>query len=245
MLIIALLILSVCLLLVGVPLIRGVFMYYSATRGKPLAKLFADFRARPDYVPLREISPLLQFMIVFAEDMNFFVHRGVDFKNTYEALRHDLRRFRLERGGSCLTQQLAKNLYFSFRKTFARKVAELFVVYHLEHDYTKDDILEVYLNIIDYGRGNWGISKACRYYFDCKPCELTFEQCVSLAISLPAPRWRNAFEDKAYWAKHYDRLVKRVDANRVLLQRDDLDALRHEAQALLDKARSTRRRLCT
>ncbi len=192
-------------------------------------------------MPLREISPILQLIVLLSEDVNFFAHRGIDLRRVMGALWLDLRRRRFVTGGSCITQQLAKNLYFSFEKILARKVAELFVVYHLERNYTKLELFELYLNIISYGRGQSGIGAASQFYFHCTPAELTLPQALSLAVTLPAPRWRNPSVDKARWEKFYQRLEAKLRANALFPPDAPAEALPGLAQARLDHCAQTRR----
>ena len=100
-----------------------------------------------------------------AEDRRFYEHGGFDVISTARAVLANLRTGTLSEGGSTLTQQLAKNLYFTQEKKFTRKAAELFMAWALEREYTKDEILELYINVIYYGDGCTGITAAAQHYF--------------------------------------------------------------------------------
>ena len=122
-----------------------------------------------------------------AEDRRFYEHGGFDVISTARAALANLRTGTLAEGGSTLTQQLAKNLYFTQEKKFTRKVAELFTAWALEANYTKDEILELYINVIYYGDGCTGITAAAQHYFGKAPSELTDYECTLLAGVPNAP----------------------------------------------------------
>jgi membrane peptidoglycan carboxypeptidase len=102
---------------------------------------------------------------------------------------------RFEQGGSTITQQLAKNMYFSFEKKYERKVAELFVAFQLEKELTKDEILELYCNIAYYGEGCYGLKQAAEHYYGVDPLELSEVQIVALVWTLKSP---NNYNPNAY-----------------------------------------------
>ena len=153
--------------------------------------------------PLSEISPALQRMVIIAEDSRFRTHHGVDLTEVAEALHlNDARGFwpvvqetwrhrdRL-RGASTLTQQLAKNLYLSPSRSPFRKVKEVATALRLEAALPKDRILELYLNLVEWGPGIWGVDAASHAYFGVPPSRLTDEQAAELAATLPHPRSSN------------------------------------------------------
>ena len=153
--------------------------------------------------PLSEISPALQRMVIIAEDSRFRTHHGVDLTEVADALHlNDARGFwpvvretwrhrdRL-RGASTLTQQLAKNLYLSPSRSPFRKVKEAATALRLEAALPKDRILELYLNLVEWGPGIWGVDAASQAYFGVPPSRLTEEQAAELAATLPHPRSSN------------------------------------------------------
>jgi monofunctional biosynthetic peptidoglycan transglycosylase len=139
------------------------------------------------WVPISRVSRHLIHAVVSAEDQKFFGHEGVD----WEAIKHSVEVNRAERrfarGGSTITQQLAKNLFFTTRKTLARKVRELLVARWLEEDLSKSRILELYLNVIEWGDGIYGCEAAAERYYG-KPCaDLDPTEAAGLAAMIPNP----------------------------------------------------------
>jgi monofunctional biosynthetic peptidoglycan transglycosylase len=140
------------------------------------------------WVPLGSISPHLRNAVVVAEDVGFYWHGGVDFAELKEALRRDLKAGRLLRGGSTLTMQLARTLYLSPRKTPLRKLREMLLAWRLEAALSKDRILELYLNLVEWGEGIYGAEAAAREYFGKGAADLTPHEAAALAARLPNPR---------------------------------------------------------
>jgi len=142
---------------------------------------------RQAWVPLREISPNLIDAVLMAEDTAFYQHDGVDYHELWESLKRDWREKRLSRGASTITQQLAKNLYLSPSRTPLRKVRELVIARRLERELSKRRILELYLNVVEWGRDLYGVEAAARRYFDVRARDLTPAQSALLAGMLINP----------------------------------------------------------
>ena len=136
--------------------------------------------------PLPDIPDALQRMVIIAEDSRFRTHWGIDVVELQEAARAGMRR-----GASTITQQLAKNLYLSPSRNPLRKLKEAATAVRLEWALSKDRILELYLNVAEWGPGVWGIDAASRTYFGRSPRGLTDEQAAALAATLPHPRTSN------------------------------------------------------
>ena len=164
--------------------------YYNAREAlkkQPIASYYDAVRAKPSYCPLQDISADLKMMVIALEDMNFFLHHGCDWVCIFRTFRKNLRHGKVLGGGSCITQQLAKNMYLTPEKTYTRKLTEWFLARKLEKELCKEEILEFYLNIIYYGMGQYGIGKASRFYFGVSPADITFNQALTLASLIPAP----------------------------------------------------------
>lgn len=146
--------------------------------GKLLADLSGELR---EYVPLREIPPLLQLATIASEDRRFFQHRGIDLRAIMRALYQDLKRGTIVEGGSTITQQLARNLYLTQTRTISRKMQEMAIAIRLERHYSKEEILEMYLNKVYYGSGAYGVSMASKIYFGKPVGQLTLAECALLA----------------------------------------------------------------
>ncbi len=142
----------------------------------------------PGWTPLDRISPDLVHAVLAAEDSAFFEHQGYDPEAIQAALDADIANGRVVRGGSTLTQQLAKNLFLDGEQTLSRKIRELLLAVELDHALGKDRVLELYLNVVEYGPGIHGVAAACDRYFMKKPSRLTPREAVFLAALLPSPR---------------------------------------------------------
>ena len=123
-----------------------------------------------------------------SEDQRFFGHEGIDWEAVRESVEDNVERGRLWRGGSTLTQQLAKNLFFGTRRTPLRKVRELVVANWIEEDLTKARILALYVNVIEWGDGIYGCEAAARHWYGRPASSLSLEQAAGLAAMIPNPR---------------------------------------------------------
>ena len=150
-------------------------------------KIYRIYRYRKqqdDYCELKDISKYIIKYVLLLEDLDFYNHGAFDMQSMYYALINNIKGENLQ-GGSSITQQLVKNIYFSFEASYIRKIIELFLAIKFEKTLSKDEILELYLNIIYYDNGQYGIMNACKFYFNRKPSELTCNQAFFLARILP------------------------------------------------------------
>lgn len=168
---------------------------------KPIRQYYDEVRQRENYCKLEDISINLRCVIVYMEDMEFYKHHGYRLRSIIYALYKNICARKIVMGGSTITQQLAKNIYFSFTKHLRRKAAELFVAIHIEKELTKDEIFELYLNIIYYGMDKYGIVDACRYYFDKNPCDVSLNEAVTIGCLLPAPTNYNPCNPNGHFDK--------------------------------------------
>jgi monofunctional biosynthetic peptidoglycan transglycosylase len=139
------------------------------------------------WVPLFAISPRLRSAVIISEDWSFYRHGGYDYGELWQSFLTDVRMREFRRGGSTITQQLAKNVYVGPEKTLHRKMAEAIVTRRIERALSKDEILESYLNIADWGEGIIGAGAAAHFYFAKTPDELTWSEAALLAAILPNP----------------------------------------------------------
>ncbi len=144
------------------------------------------YRKRYDFVPLGQISPNLQHAVIAAEDARFYQHHGFDWNAIQLAAQEDMEGGRT-RGGSTLTQQLVKNLFFGTGRSFLRKGAETTLVPVTELVLGKQRILELYLNVVEWGPGIYGAESACHYYDKTSARNVNLQQSARLAAILPAP----------------------------------------------------------
>jgi len=141
----------------------------------------------PFWVPFAYIPPALQWGVIVAEDDTFYQHDGFNFAAMRDALWEDIKKLKPVRGGSTITQQLAKNLYLSKEKSLSRKLKEAAITCKLERNLSKNRILELYLNAIEWGPGVYGVGAASWYYFHKSPAELDFFESILLAAIIPSP----------------------------------------------------------
>ncbi len=167
-----------------------------------------SYKKRYDFVPLDRISPNLQHAVVAAEDGRFRLHHGFDWIEMHKVLEQDMKRHKLGRGGSTITQQLVKNLFLSTERSLIRKGAEFALVPVVEGLLTKDRILELYLNVIEWGPGLYGAQAASEYYYHVPASEVSRDQAARLAAVIPAPSRRKPAQMNEYSAEILDRMVK-------------------------------------
>jgi monofunctional glycosyltransferase len=139
------------------------------------------------YVPLRSISAHLQRAVVLTEDSRFWQHGGFDFEEIENSIKMNLETGEYKRGGSTITQQLAKNMFLSAEKTIFRKILEAMITLRIEKEFGKKEILERYLNVVQFGKNIFGVKSASEYYFKKRPGDLTVVEAAFLAFLLPSP----------------------------------------------------------
>jgi len=198
----------------------------------------------PRWTPVGAVPPALKKAVVASEDANFYSHEGVDYEAIREAIKTDLRKGRFVRGGSTITQQLAKNLFLSREKTLIRKVKELVLARRLDDALSKSRILELYLNVVELGPMVYGIGHAAHYYFGKHPSALTVRECAFLASMLPGPKVYNPYRKMDRVMKRSDRILRRMVAAR-MISREEYDAAMAEVPNLAGLARKVEKTLET
>jgi monofunctional biosynthetic peptidoglycan transglycosylase len=147
---------------------------------------------------------------VAAEDASFFTHEGFDWEGIKDAALYNLEAGELKRGGSTITQQLAKNLYLSSERSLLRKAREVLITRSLEHHLTKERILELYLNVAEWGQGVYGAEAAARHHFKKSSRDLTSDEAAWLAAILPSPRRYDPMRKTTALARRHDRIFNRI-----------------------------------
>jgi hypothetical protein len=179
----------------------------------------------PDWTPLERMSPFLEVAVTTTEDGAFRRHHGFNKAALRAALVADLKAHRFLRGASTITMQLAKNLFLSREKTLSRKLEEAIFADYLEQAFSKDEILELYFNVVEFGPAVYGVGPAAEYYFGRSPSELNLAESFFLASILPAPlrlsSMRDAGDAPEGWLRNLRGLM-RVAHQRGLLTEDEL-----------------------
>lgn len=176
------------------------------------------------WVDLEDINYNLINAVVSIEDKNFYNHHGFDYLRIAKAMYQNIKNGKITQGASTISQQYVKNIYLDFASTWERKIEEAFLTLELEVHYSKDEILEGYLNTINYGQGNYGIANASRYYFNKEPIDLNLEEALILAGIPNSPGYYNPIAN-------YDLSIKRAKivgqsmVNNGKITQDELDSL--------------------
>lgn len=168
----------------------------------------AQARLRHQWVPYERISVHLKRAVVTSEDARFVDHEGVDWEAVKKAYEENLKRGRPAKGGSTISQQLAKNLFLSGDKSYVRKAQELAIATMLEWMWDKRRILEVYLNIVEWGEGVFGAEAAARHYHGIGAHQLGAEQAARLAAFLPSPKRYGRIRSGPYLDARTDAILR-------------------------------------
>ncbi len=203
--------------------LRAPFVHRPTANGA--APAIAVGPANPDFVPIADLPVHVVRAITTSEDGGFFGHQGFDFGELRNALAEGAEAGRVVRGGSTITQQLAKNLYLTGEKTITRKVREAVITIALEATVPKQRLLEIYLNIVEWGPGIWGIGPAARHWFGKDPRELTPMEAAFLASIIPNPARYHFMHDRGAmsetWRRRVDDVLLKM-AEQGVLGDDDL-----------------------
>lgn len=184
---VVLLVLAVCFCAVMALCVLGWQMYTQALEAMPLDQKIRQVQSQESYTTFEELPDTYVEAVIAAEDHRFYQHPGVDVIAIGRALVNDIKAMSYVEGGSTITQQLAKNLYFTQEKELVRKVAEVFMAFHMEANYSKEEIFELYVNSIYFGSGCYDVASASHSYFGVEPAQMTPDQCTLLAGIPNAP----------------------------------------------------------
>lgn len=178
-------ILVILVIIVCIIFYNGYNLYKKAVNTISVEDKVKEIKTNENYVKIDKVSQHYKDAVVAVEDHRFYEHSGFDLITTVSAAFSNIKTKSLGQGGSTITQQLAKNMYFTQEKKFTRKVAELFMSFDLESKLSKNEILELYINIIYFGDGYYGIKEASNGYYNKEPINLTLEESIMIA-GLPA-----------------------------------------------------------
>lgn len=168
-------------------------------------------KIRQKWVKFDDIPQLLKDTIRVSEDIDFYHHNGIDYYELKEAIKRNLKEGKKARGGSTITQQLAKNLFLSTKKSYYRKLKEFFIAKKLEEHLSKNRIFHIYLNIIELGPGIFGVEAASEYYFGKSVGSLNLEEILRLAAVLPKPLRVTPLSDSRYLKWRVNLLLERLN----------------------------------
>ena len=152
---------SIALLFIG----NGYNMYKEAIETTPLEEKVEEIRSKENYAEFSELPQMYVNAVISVEDKRFYKHHGIDVLAIGRAFINDIKVMEFVEGGSTITQQLAKNMYFTQEKIIERKIAEVFMAWQIENKYSKQEIFELYVNTIYFGDGYYTVKDACRRIF--------------------------------------------------------------------------------
>ena len=164
------------------------------------------------WTPYARIAKSLKLAVIAAEDTAFVDHEGFDWKGIEKAFEKNRKKGKVVAGGSTITQQLAKNLFLSGERSYLRKAQEAVITWMLEDRMDKDRILEIYLNVVEWGNGVFGAEAAARHYFGVSAGQLTREQAARLAAMLPNPRFYDRNRNTGWLARKTQMILARMPA---------------------------------
>jgi len=181
---------SICIIIivvfcaVAIITFLGYQKFTEAIKKVSLDDKIASIENNNSYIKIEDIPEIYIKAVVAVEDHRFYEHGAIDLISIVRALFNNIKDGELSEGGSTITQQIAKNMYFSQDKDFIRKIAEIFMAIEIENNYSKNKILELYVNTCYYGDGYYGIKNACRGYFKKEPIDMSLFE-VSLLAGVP------------------------------------------------------------
>ena len=176
--------LIIVVIVAGVQIKGGYDKYQQALADRPLNEVLDELQDKDNYTQYEDVPEIYYKALVAVEDRRFYKHNGFDIIGTTRAIYNDIKANELLEGGSTISQQLAKNLYFPQDNTLQRKIAEIFMAMKIEREYKKEDVLEFYVNGIYYGSGYYSIYDASIGYFDKEPKDMTDYECT-LLVGIP------------------------------------------------------------
>ena len=191
---------------------EGYGLYKNAVQEESLEETVAEIRRQDNFTSLEEMPETYVQAVVSVEDHRFYDHFGLDLIAIGRAVVNDIKAGRYVEGGSTITQQLAKNLYFSQEKTMSRKAAEVFLALEIEQKYTKDEILELYVNSIYFGDGYYSVGEASEGYFGKPASEMNDYECTLLAGVPNAPSKYAPSKNLALAEKRQQKVISCMEA---------------------------------
>lgn len=198
----------------------GYGMYKSQINEKSIEERIEEIRDDKNFTPLSQIPEIYKDAVISVEDSRFYRHSGVDVVALFRAVFTNIREKDFVQGGSTITQQFAKNLLFSHKQSFSRKIAELFATYDIEKNYKKDEILELYMNVIYYGDGYYSIREASIGYFGKEPMDLNDYEATLLAGIPNAPSVYAPTKNPELAQKRQDKVLECMVEEKVITEEE-------------------------
>lgn len=202
------------------------FTYRAMENGQPQRPIFVG-KSNPNYTPLDSIAPYLKHAVLTNEDPSFMRHRGFISEAFKQSIAKNIRTKKFARGASTISMQLVKNVFLTREKTLSRKLEEILLVYILENNRiaSKERMLEVYFNVIEFGPDVYGIGEAAHFYFQKSPKNLSLNECLFLASIVPKPKkfmWQfDGNGNQKSYATKQQKFIKNLMLRRALISSED------------------------
>lgn len=198
----------------------GYKMYKDVLEEKPLDLKINELKEKENYTKLSDMNDIYLDAVISTEDNKFYKHNGINISSIVRAFIHDVQAKELVEGGSTITQQLSKNLYFTQEKTFKRKIAETFMAFNIEKHYSKNEILEFYLNTSYFGNGYYTVREASLGYFNKEPKDLSVSESIMLAGIPNAPSVYNPKENLKLAKERQKQVIDKMIENDKLTKKE-------------------------
>lgn len=207
---------SLSLLVIG----NGYSMYKKAIDKINIEDKVKEIQNEENYTKISELPQMYINAVISVEDHRFYKHPGIDIIAIGRAIVNDIKAMSFVEGGSTITQQLAKNIYFTQEKKIERKIAEVFMVFEIEKRYNKNEILELYLNTSYFGDGYYTVKEASRGYFGKEPIEMSDSECIMLAGIPNAPSVYSPTKNLELAKQRQKQVIEKMIKNKYLTQEE-------------------------
>ena len=204
-------------------------MYKNALKNESLDDVIYKIKSKDNYTKITDMPKMYLKAVISVEDHRFFTHNGIDIISIVRASLNDIKAMSFVEGGSTITQQLAKNIYFSQKKEITRKIAEVFIAFKIEKNYTKEEILELYINTAYYGNGYYSPKETCLGYFNKELTNMTDDEAIMLVGIPNAPSVYNPKANMQLAKQRQMQVIKKMimygylsqdEADKILNQND-------------------------
>ena len=223
---------SIALLYIG----NGYDMYKQAISQMSLEQKVQEIQSKENYTKFSELPQMYVNAIISVEDKRFYKHNGIDVIAICRAAINDIKAMSFVEGGSTITQQLAKNMYFTQEKKIERKIAEVFMAWEIEDKYSKEEIFELYVNTIYFGDGYYTVKDACHGYFNKEVNEMTDSECILLAGIPNAPSAYSPTKNPDLAKQRQRQVIEKMIENGYLTQEEAnkiLEELKNKKKIIL------------
>lgn len=213
---ILLVLIALVVLVTGFFAAKGAIMWNDSKKELSVTQAARNIREGEEFVKFEDLPQFYIDAVISVEDRRFFKHSGISVKSIIRAALYDIKTKSLEQGGSTITQQLAKNVWFSEEKRLERKFAEVWAAFDLERALSKNEIFELYVNTIYFGSGYYGVGEAARGYFGKAPSELSDYECAMLCGLPNAPSVYSLDKAPELAKQRLSQVLDSMTANEVL-----------------------------